>query len=351
MSREASRPRPSVLLLFDPLANDNDDHELNFDSFLQPPRNPSPVRLTRRLVDVGDVTVQFDNSELLLEDEDECDEKPEEIERTPKAQQRQSTRPTEGTPRAIPSIHATLSTPPSTALQVSEDDPQVLASFATPSAFLATPCESLITDTVLALPTPSPAAPGTTLVPPKQLDQHGSFALHDHNDLDEDTSFDLLNDKIPFLGHADEDSFELDGPPATIKSPIEVEEEEEPERVLPAAHPSVSSTITTNVIPELATPHCSPIPTFSAPPPLIPALKIVKRQRPEPKAPAATNPPKPPRDPSPVAAVFTRPPVFSAPPKVPPPIAPPAAVVPLSNSTRGRQIRVGWARATTRAKP
>ncbi|KAJ7017478.1 hypothetical protein C8F04DRAFT_1279343 [Mycena alexandri] len=77
-----NRPRPSVLQLFDPLTtrdahspdSDKENTLPDFDFFPQTwVQHPSPVRLTRRLVEVGDVTVDAaeDNENAAGEEEDD----------------------------------------------------------------------------------------------------------------------------------------------------------------------------------------------------------------------------------------------------------------------------------------
>ncbi|KAJ7070770.1 hypothetical protein C8F01DRAFT_1107706 [Mycena amicta] len=299
-------PRPSILSLFDPLASCTTE-EPECDLFLRP-RNLTPVRLTRRLVDVGDATLQFN-------DEDPLDDPTLEVERTPKMHTRQQS--AGDTPKAI-SSNATLLAP-TLVICPSEDDETVHQGFqfmveetvATPSLFLATPSDGLIVDTIMAFPTPSPAP---SLVASKPTDLHASFALHDDME-----TFNLLSDNISFLGHgdSDEESFELGGPAGDTGEPGT--EQEPTLRAPSAAHPSVSSAITLQA-PPFATPivrQISPIPALSAnlpaPPPLIPALKIVKRKRPEvhaePKPTGSSN--------RSLSRVVARAPVFTAPPKVP----------------------------------
>ncbi|KAG6893522.1 hypothetical protein C0992_009689, partial [Termitomyces sp. T32_za158] len=81
------RPRTSILDLFDPLAPQNPsrdapspdsdkenclDSDLSF--FGRPPKAPSPVRLKRRLVDIGDITIDDATSHPMLTEEDELDD-------------------------------------------------------------------------------------------------------------------------------------------------------------------------------------------------------------------------------------------------------------------------------------
>lgn len=73
-----SKPRNSLLRLFDPLASprrnapspDSDKENSSF-SFFGFPNHPCPVKLTHRLVDVGDITVQENSIHLLLDDDDQ----------------------------------------------------------------------------------------------------------------------------------------------------------------------------------------------------------------------------------------------------------------------------------------
>ncbi|KAF7311139.1 J domain-containing protein [Mycena chlorophos] len=275
-------PRPSILLQFDPL--NTADGASEADDLFPHPRNPSPVRLTRRLVDVGDVTA-------LLDCEDDNDEPQDPVEHTPKGH-KQSCLLGEGTPRA----NATLSPPSLVVLGADDDnDTYMPISVATPSPYIQTPSGSLITETILALPTPSPAP---SLLVPKVSDPHASFVLHE--DIEGgNNSFDLLNDKISFLGHVDDESFEM---PRSEEDTKTQELAEPAPQSAPVAHPSVSSTIPREVTSGphiLATPPAAST-ILAAPPPLVPALKIVKRT------------------PSIVPATI-RPRVFTAPPKVPSP--------------------------------
>ncbi|KAG6862183.1 hypothetical protein C0995_004265 [Termitomyces sp. Mi166 len=83
------RPRSSILDLFDPLVStdlsrdapspdaDTSDKENCLDSeffFGQPLKAPSPVRLKRRLVDVGDITIDDPTIHPMLTEEDELDD-------------------------------------------------------------------------------------------------------------------------------------------------------------------------------------------------------------------------------------------------------------------------------------
>nr|GAT57454.1 predicted protein [Mycena chlorophos] len=286
-------PRPSILLQFDPL--NTADGAPEADDLFPHPRNPSPIRLTRRLVDVGDVTAVLDH-------EDDNDEPQDPVEHTPKGH-KQSCLLGEGTPRA----NATLSPPSLVVLGADDDnDTYMPISAATPSPYIQTPSGSLITETILALPTPSPAP---TLLVPKVSDPHASFVLH--ADIEGgNNSFDLLNDKISFLGHVDDESFEM---PRSEEDTKTQELAEPTPQSAPVAHPSVSSTIPREVTSGphiLATPPAAST-ILAAPPPLVPALKIVKRT-------VRKSKPATPDKPSIVPAT-TRPRVFTAPPKVPPP--------------------------------
>ena len=80
-----SKPRNSILHLFDPLASpsnapspDSDKENssptrFNFFGLTHHRSHSSPVKLTRRLVDVGDITVQDHSPHLFLTDDDEHD--------------------------------------------------------------------------------------------------------------------------------------------------------------------------------------------------------------------------------------------------------------------------------------
>jgi hypothetical protein len=74
VSHAMNRPRSSILNLFDPLASprvaspDSDKENSVLFGFSHP---ISPVKLTRRLVDVGDITVQDHSIHLLLDDDDD----------------------------------------------------------------------------------------------------------------------------------------------------------------------------------------------------------------------------------------------------------------------------------------
>ncbi|KAJ7109962.1 hypothetical protein C8R44DRAFT_801036 [Mycena epipterygia] len=214
-----NRPRPSVLQLFDPLSSrdapspESDKENSLPDFFLQPyVKHPSPVRLTRRLVEVGDVTVDFGGAEDAGEgrdgkEEDDDEEGNEEDEndtirrrhppspRTPlvdvtfdrdqtpmrsKMYRRKPDTSVVTASNPIPDEYAAMPVVDMDAVDVSEvggahvapvvvicspdDSPAssnghtdaLSTSFATLS--LATPTGSLIADTTLAFPTPSEAS-------------------------------------------------------------------------------------------------------------------------------------------------------------------------------------------------
>ena len=74
---ETSRPRPSILTLFDPLSerstSPDSDKENNTSLFtIEPPPAPSPYVPKKRLVDVGDISIDdaFSNSKLLFDEEE-----------------------------------------------------------------------------------------------------------------------------------------------------------------------------------------------------------------------------------------------------------------------------------------
>jgi hypothetical protein len=270
-SSTMNRPRPSVLQLFDPLSTrdvhspDSDkENSLPDDFFLQiHVKHPSPVRLTRRLVEVGDITVddRADHSDSDGEGGDEEEDEDDTIgpypaptPRTPlgevtfdrevtpmrsKMYRRKANISPRVTSNPAPDDYAFASVinavnasafhaPPSVVISSPDESPSssngdsdiLSTSIATLS--LATPTGSLIADTTLAFPTPSEAS--TSLLPIAQppssmtscsedyssTDPHSSFALHmDTNPAE--TSFDLLNDKISFLGHSDEESYYMEG--------------------------------------------------------------------------------------------------------------------------------------------
>ncbi|KAJ7103280.1 hypothetical protein B0H15DRAFT_204752 [Mycena belliarum] len=229
-----SRPRPSVLELFDPLSRDTHSPESDkenilpdsgFDYDFLPPvavKHPSPVRLTRRLVEVGDVTVDSsvlergdagERSGLQEDDDDDDDDTTDTVtvvlpptprtplgdvtfdrERTPMrskmyrrnlpgasvaaaAGSKPASSASDGCPVLInavnttvgPSLDATAATP-SVVISCPDESPSsdsdaLSTSLATLA--LATPTGSLIGDTTLAFPTPSPSEASTSLVVPR----------------------------------------------------------------------------------------------------------------------------------------------------------------------------------------
>ncbi|KAJ7675362.1 hypothetical protein B0H17DRAFT_1081135 [Mycena rosella] len=391
-----NRPRPSVLQLFDPLST-RDAHSPESDKentlpdsdFFPHVKHPSPVRLTRRLVEVGDVTVDFhdlgDEDDVDEEDDNEGEDEGEDdtigpgLPPSPRTPLGDVTFDRELTPMRSKMYRRK---PPASEVVVSNSSPddyafasvinEVSASGATfggshaapavvvcspdasPSSSngdaadtlstslatlsLATPTGSLIADTTLVFPTPSEAST-SLLVPttqPLQLsmpsfnpdrssaDLHSSFALH-MDMTSAESSFDLLNDKISFLDHGDEESYYLEGGlvlisqenskengtsstesgihtelspviapagPPSPSGPPSPPLPEIPQETLNTAGPSISPTIP---LQPLTMPSVAPVfvappakqttPALSTslpePPTLVPALKIVKRQRPD----------------------------------------------------------------------
>ncbi|KAJ6504367.1 hypothetical protein DFH09DRAFT_1289419 [Mycena vulgaris] len=386
-----NRPRPSVLQLFDPLST-RDAHSPESDKENSLPdsdffphwqthvKHLSPVRLTRRLVEVGDVTVDLDgvgDGDGLQDgdgaEEDEDDENDTiglPAPATPRTPLGDVTFDRERTPmrskmyRRKPNVSPVVPNParddcafasvvdttnasdatldsngaPSVVIFSPDDSPSssngdALSTFlATPA--LVTPTGSLIADTTLAFPTPSEAS--TSLIVPNSqpsplpsasfnpdrssADLHSSFAWHmDMNSAE--SSFDLLNDKISFLGHSDEDSYYVEGGLGPVSeqedsngsdagsnthaelgrvaapdnslsrsgSPLlhllEIPQEPintaDQHRPASPAIPLEPSTIP-SVAPVFVAPptrQISPIPTsLPEPPTLVPALKIVKRK-------------------------------------------------------------------------
>ncbi|KAJ7361485.1 hypothetical protein DFH08DRAFT_375714 [Mycena albidolilacea] len=413
-----NRPRPSVLQLFDPLSirdtqspdSDKENSSPCSDFFPQTHvQHPSPVRLTRRLIEVGDVTVDAGGGDDSGGEEDDEEDENDTIgrhppssprtpladvtfdrERTPMRSKTYRRKPNAGEV-AVPSpaldnyafaavidaVNASGATfgdshaaPPVVISPPEEDDSSpngstdtVSASLATLS--LATPTGSLITDTTMAFPTPSEPSPSLlapSIQPPPQVmssfsldcssaDLQSSFALH--MNMNSETSFDLLNDRISFLGHNDEESFDMEkelGPiseqddlqetggadtfsflcvsniivgenfeflvktsiesePCLVTPSADVETPEPPSdstprsrsplvqladatqesldtvpgaSAIPVQPPTVSA-LTPVFVPPVQ--YSSPIPVLSTtlpePPALVPALKIVKRLRPE----------------------------------------------------------------------
>ncbi|KAJ6503279.1 hypothetical protein C8R47DRAFT_1105425 [Mycena vitilis] len=390
-----NRPRASVLQLFDPLSardahSPDSDKENSFpDSDFFPQthvQHASPVRLTRRLVEVGDVTVdnggEEDDGEEGGEEEEqeevEADENdtiglppPASSPRTPladvtfdrertpmrsKMYRRKAAAGELASSQPAPEDYAFASVidavdasgpifgaqgNPSVVVCPPEETESSPASDTTSVATLslATPTGSLISDTTMAFPTPSEAstsflAPANQPTPASMTsfnldcssaDLQSSFALH--MKMNSDESFDLLNDRISFLEQSgDEESFDMGKELVSI-----VEQEEtsatlgpEPSLVVPSADttpPSPRGTPPRSESPlaecsqdslpivhqdlcapsaisnQLSMPslppvfvapparQCSPIPVLSTslpePPALIPALKIVKRKRPD----------------------------------------------------------------------
>ncbi|KAJ7246268.1 hypothetical protein B0H12DRAFT_1235552 [Mycena haematopus] len=374
-----NRPRPSVLQLFDPLsAQPSDGDKENsfpyFDFFTPYVEPPLPVRLTRRLVEVGDVTVEAGGEDGGRDDEDEenendtirVDHQPPSSPRTPLAD---VTFDRERTPMrskiyrrkanagevcnpasnnyafasVLDAVDATVGgsyTAPSVVIcPPEESNPSsngntdtLLISLATPS--LATPTGSLIADTTLAFPTPSEASLSLLVPiihPPQAMaalnvdcsstDLHSSFGNFLLGDGDEE-SFDMGKELVPIpetevLEEAGENSELLanvdaepclDAPSATAEAPKS--HSSPPRSVLPLVqlsnvafdtvpqHSDVSAipAIAPSFPPVFVAPPIKPIPvlltSLPEPPALIPALKIVKRKRPETTTvPAKTNNP------------------------------------------------------------
>ncbi|KAJ7492373.1 hypothetical protein FB451DRAFT_1218085 [Mycena latifolia] len=270
-----NRPRPSVLQLFDPLST-RDAHSPESDKentlpdydFFPSVKHPSPVRLTRRLVEVGDVTVDFQVPADNVDQEGAAGGEEDgtvgfrrppsprtplgdvtfDRERTPMRSKMYRRKPAASevivSPSSAPSDDHASASPinvvnasggssharvPSVVICSPDKNPSssngdtdtLSTSLATLS--LATPTGSLIADTTLAFPTPSEAS--TSLVVPiarppsstasfnpdrSSADLHSSFALHmDMNPAE--SSFDLLNDQISFLSHGDEESYYVEG--------------------------------------------------------------------------------------------------------------------------------------------
>ncbi|KAJ6575373.1 hypothetical protein B0H19DRAFT_1230936 [Mycena capillaripes] len=396
-------PRPSVLQLFDPLSSrdahspDSDKENSYPDSDFFPKtyvQHPGPVRLTRRLVDVGDVTVDaggYDDG--LVEDEEDEDDTvgfhPPPSPRTPladvtfdrertpmrskvyrrKANEDSSPAPdsyafesavnvvnVSGTTFRAQANPSVVICPPEEPHSNPVGETDVLStSLATLS--LATPTGSLIADTTMAFPTPSEASTSLhvpTIQPPpvsmtsftsfnldcSSADLQSSFALH--MNMNSDESFDLLNDRISFLGQSDGESFDMGRELGSISEPEETEGtavlaefNADPELCLvapfadnmatrPAGSPPRSGSpqvqfsdfpqessitdqqdlcgssampIQPSITPPLPPVFVAPPPPASSlpePPRLVPALKIVKRKRPDtttvPKAAVETAP-------------------------------------------------------------
>ncbi|KAJ7926035.1 hypothetical protein B0H13DRAFT_1110338 [Mycena leptocephala] len=283
-----NRPRPSILQLFDPLStrdahSPDSDKENSFpDSDFFPQTHAQhtiPVRLTRRLVEVGDVTVDIEGDDKDGDEEDEEDENDTiglypppsprtplgdvtfDRERTPmrcKTYRRKAkagemavsnlapdnypfasvmnavnaSGATFSGSRATPSV--VICPPEETYPSPNSDTDTLSTSLATLS--LATPTGSLIADTTMAFPTPSEAST-SFLIPVAQappasiasfnLDQSSSdlqtsFALH--MNVNSDESFDLLNDQISFLGQSDEESFDMGRELGSISEQEEIDE-------------------------------------------------------------------------------------------------------------------------------
>ncbi|KAJ7193359.1 hypothetical protein GGX14DRAFT_589276 [Mycena pura] len=381
----ANGPRPSILQLFDPLSS-RDTHSPDSDKenaapvysgFFPKPLYQHPshagVRLTRRLVDVGDVTVQLDDvAECADEGRDEYEggndseddtvrqrlpslppsprtplgDVTSDRERTPVRSKDSGRHVCAGETAAPKSAASSTSAAPCVFIHAPDDEhensqPAVGADAL--STCLATPTGSLIADTILAFPTPSEASlspsPSLLSLPPPPsapvpqtllstssinacADLHTSFALHMDTHSDE-ASFDLLNDKISFLGYeGDEESFDMGSGVGWMAekeigaSPL-IETKTNDEQIKGSATPetapssplragssaanlsrdpssyTLSATtpapsVVPFVAPTFATPlarQLSPIRVLStnlpAPPRLVPALKIVKRKRPD----------------------------------------------------------------------
>ncbi|KAJ7651695.1 hypothetical protein DFH06DRAFT_551407 [Mycena polygramma] len=384
-----NRPRASILQLFDPLSardahSPDSDKENSFpDSDFFPQtyvQHASPVRLTRRLVEVGDVTVDNGGDEDGGEEEEEEVEADEndtiglpppassprtpladvtfDRERTPmrsKMYRRKAAAGELASSQPAPEDYAFASVinavnasgatfgaqaNPSVVVCPPEETEYSPASDTTSVATLslATPTGSLIADTTMAFPTPSEAstsflAPAIQPAPVSMTsfnldcssaDLQSSFALH--MKMNSDESFDLLNDRISFLEQSDEESFDMGKELVSI-----VEQEETSATIGPEPSLAVPSADTTPPSPRGTPPRsesplvecsqdslpivhqdlcapsaisnqlsmpslppvfvappatqCSPIPVLSTslpePPALIPALKIVKRKRPD----------------------------------------------------------------------
>ncbi|KAJ7170130.1 hypothetical protein C8R46DRAFT_1217726 [Mycena filopes] len=277
-----NRPRPSVLALFDPLTardahspdSDKENTLPDSDFFAQTHvQYYSPVRLTRRLVEVGDVTVEV--GEDADEEEDEHAHEHD----------------------------ATFSEPPSVVVCPPEDtDTTIRAPLAIPKAS-GLYCHPLPRD-----PDGQPHRRYDYGVPPHSIrgialaasksppssvfrfdpsdddavvrvddrssaDLQTSFALHMNMNSD-DTSFDLLTDRISFRGYADEESFDMGERLGAIS---EQEDDEAP--------PLSTSSVPPPVFVAPPSRQTPPLPVLSTrlpePPALIPALKIVKRKHPD----------------------------------------------------------------------
>ncbi|KAJ6621122.1 hypothetical protein B0H10DRAFT_2215387 [Mycena sp. CBHHK59/15] len=161
----------------------------------------------------------------------------------------------------------------------------------------------------LPVPTARPRPPSASAMSLQHMDRlsvdlHSSFALHINSP---ETSFDLLNDKISFFGQDGEETFDMEG---VLRS---IHEEEEKPSPLPRSEsfmhdePSPVGTALENIdiapssqaafiapqsssisptAPVFATPVPRQLSSTSddkptGPPALVPALKIVKRKRPD----------------------------------------------------------------------
>ncbi|KAJ7631204.1 hypothetical protein FB45DRAFT_917822 [Roridomyces roridus] len=332
-----NHPRPSILHLFDPLAARDNEESLKEnalpDDFLPQTylKYPSPVRLTTRLVEVGDTTVQIEEED---EGEDEADENHTMGAHSPSSPRTplvDTSYDRERTPmrsrmyklnsKPATEVSDELDANPTFSVVVCPASSTESSSSSLATVPLSTPTGSLITDTTMALPTPSEAS--TSLLAPipsarptpldmdhSSADLQSSFAFHLSTNA-ADASFDLLNDKISFLGMADEESFDMgnelgvisedrsreledaqNGPDSPVQQqlPSAGEEpvnsraaEETVERDLTPSPPALSFG------PVFVAPPAKPSPpkviptlptTLPEPPSLVPALKIVKRQRP-----------------------------------------------------------------------
>jgi len=277
-------PRNSILHLFDPLASPpHDSDKENSNSSI------IPLNFTRRLVDVGDVTVQEDTSlriplaDILLE----LDATPVARSKSYKHSPPPSSLPrsailsviTEvnslGTSFASPSPRSRLlSLPPDTTLQeesLSIPAPHIIISSADPlSSSVATlnldpPTGTLITDTARPfdntppedshLPRLRPCLPSTSSRDPNRhsIDLYSSFQLQLQS---EETSFDLLNDRISFFAPGNDaesffgdDSFDMAVEESNMEKALEKIKSEEK-----AVKPKSPSPATAHPLPHVGSP-------------------------------------------------------------------------------------------------
>ncbi|KAK7064013.1 J domain-containing protein [Favolaschia claudopus] len=374
-----SRPRQSVLQLFDPLSTrdapspDSDKENSSPVAYLYPqyciPHPNTVVRLTRRLVDIGETTILEEEEEQAVDEQGDVNEVDEhendtvtgpnrppsprtpladvtfDRERTPmrsKMYKRKAAPAEAVVPNAVAHViheaitegDATLAVP---SVMISAPEENLSGSTDSSSTSLATlplatPTCSLLMDTAIALPTPSEASSSLLIsMPPfssqtaalvnldySSGDLQTSFALH--MNMNAETSFDLLNDRISFLGLGDEASFdtgkdsgpvsqqeEIDGerlvfidplpgtpgpsssrsnsPPNPRPVPNQSPDTAQPtDAPVTPVQPSVEQPSFPPVFVAPAVRRISPVPVLSTslpePPALVPALKIVKRKRP-----------------------------------------------------------------------